>query len=167
MAGKQSLVTKMEPTGSPTNPPWAPGSDKTRGQGSITTYKQFEKETNCTFDPLLTKTGWYGGTERTPWHICFSIIDLYIFYLNYWPIYISIIFLIFYQQTQLICPLYILSEIRYIQVSYWDIYFSRPPFGTSVGWAWHVTIAICYKWCGILIMTKYNSDLLGLSIFGV
>ena len=49
------------------NPPWAPGSDKTQGQGSfapftggllaITTEKEFKIETDRTFDPLFTKTG--------------------------------------------------------------------------------------------------------------
>ena len=29
------ILSRASEVGSPTNPPWAPGSDKTRGQGSL------------------------------------------------------------------------------------------------------------------------------------
>ncbi len=49
------ILSCAREVGSPTNPPWAPSSDKTRGQGSfglfITTYKNLKKKTNRTFDP--------------------------------------------------------------------------------------------------------------------
>ncbi len=43
-------------------PPWAPGSDKTLGQGSFDPFtggpiQNLKKETDRTFDPLFTKTG--------------------------------------------------------------------------------------------------------------
>ncbi len=47
------ILSRANEVGSPTNPPWAPGSDKTQGQGS---YKKIKKETKHTFDPLFTKT---------------------------------------------------------------------------------------------------------------
>ncbi len=71
----QSVLSRASEMGSPTNPPWAPGSDKTQGQGSfgpftgalaITTYKNLKKETNHTFDSLFTKTGW-------AWHVTINI----------------------------------------------------------------------------------------------
>ncbi len=46
------ILSRASEVGSPTNPPWAPGSDKTRGK----------KETNRTFDPLFSKAGW-------AWHV--------------------------------------------------------------------------------------------------
>ena len=30
-----NILSRASEVGSPTNPPWAPGSDKTRGQGSL------------------------------------------------------------------------------------------------------------------------------------
>ena len=44
-------------------------------------------------------------------------------FLNSWIMYILF---------QLLTHIYNLSEIRYIQINYWDIYFSRRPFGTTV-----------------------------------
>ncbi len=57
-----NILSRASEVGSPTNPPWAPGSDKTRGQGSFDFFshnylQKFKKETDCTFDPLFTKTG--------------------------------------------------------------------------------------------------------------
>ncbi len=72
----------------------------------------------------------YGGTGRTLWHICFSVIDLYTSYLNYWLIYISIIDL--WSWARVVCWRPHLAGTRqYIQVSYWDIYFSRRRYHRS------------------------------------
>ncbi len=77
-----------------------------------------------------TKT--YGGTELTLRHICFSIINLYVSYLNYWLIYIMSII-----DFKSIFPSNIDNyisylEIRYIIVNYWERYFSRRQFGATV-----------------------------------
>ncbi len=69
-----NILSRASEVGSPTSPPWAPGSDKTRGQGSFgpftgglvpnltilaiaTDKKLKKKEMDRTFDPLFTKTG--------------------------------------------------------------------------------------------------------------
>ncbi len=54
--------------GSPTNPPWAPGGEKTRGQGSFDYFspnylERFKKETDCTFDHFLLRQGEPGTSQ--------------------------------------------------------------------------------------------------------
>ncbi len=59
-------------------PPWAPGSDKTQGQGSlaITTYNKFKKETDRTFDPFLLRQGEPGTSQYIPTHFNKIILNL-------------------------------------------------------------------------------------------
>ena len=71
------ILTACQRGGVSNKPPWAPGSDKTRGQGSfgpftgglpnltilaITTYKKFKKKRTVHLTRFFTKTGW-------AWHV--------------------------------------------------------------------------------------------------
>ncbi len=49
--------------GSPTNPPWAPGSDKTLGQGSLTTYKNFKQKRTVHLTRFLLRQGEPGTSQ--------------------------------------------------------------------------------------------------------
>ncbi len=92
------ILSRASEAGYPTNPPWAPGSDKTRGQGSFGPFTGgldllaepptcrankdstgFLKETNRTFDSLFTKTGW-------AWHATIFCMQKWLSIRWYWYI---------------------------------------------------------------------------------
>ncbi len=74
------ILSRASEVGSPANPPWAPGSDKTRGQGSFGPFT-VGKETNRTFDPLLLRQGEPGTPQNI---VIYSKIENKILSLIHW-----------------------------------------------------------------------------------
>ncbi len=66
--GTLKKISRASEVGSPTNPPWAPGSDKTRGQGSfgplaMTTYKNIKKKRTVHLTRFLLRQGEPGTSQ--------------------------------------------------------------------------------------------------------
>ncbi len=69
--GYTNILSRASEVGSPTNPPWAPDSDKTQGQGCFSPFtgglpiKNFKKKRNVHLTRFLLRQGEPGTSHMT------------------------------------------------------------------------------------------------------